>query len=286
MRALVLSGGGALGAYESGVLRYLIHDLQLKYDILCGVSVGALNCSYLSMYPKEQENEALNSLLDIWENISTKQVYKRWFPFGRLHGLWRSSLYNSQPLIDKVHKGLNLAQIRQSGRELAIGTCSLTTGRYVVFTQRDDCLVDAVVASSSFPMGLIPVTIHNELYTDGGLKHVTPLKAAIDLGADELDIVINDPSNTDGFCKVTNVISLGLRCVDLMSVQIVESDAKLAELYNQMVIGGISNKRLLKIKIVRPIVGLPFSSLNFDHDNIMAMMEIGYNQAKAQYIPD
>jgi NTE family protein len=286
MRALVLSGGGSLGSYEIGVLKYLIHDLQLKYDILCGVSVGALNCSYLSMYPKERENEALNNLLNIWETISTDQVYKRWFPFGKLHGLWKDSIYDSKPLIKKVHTALNLAQIRQSGRQIAVGACSLTTGRYTIFTQNDDCFVDAVLASASFPIGLKPIKIHNELYTDGGVKHVTPLKAAIDLGADELDIVINDPSNTDGFFENKNAITLGLRCVDLMSCQIVESDAKLAELYNKMVIGGISNKRLLKIKIVRPIFGLPFSSLNFDHENMMAMMEIGYNQAKAQYIPD
>ncbi len=62
MRALVLSGGGAKGAYEVGALKYLLLDKETQYDIICGVSVGALNASFLSMYPLGQEKVAYQNL--------------------------------------------------------------------------------------------------------------------------------------------------------------------------------------------------------------------------------
>jgi NTE family protein len=53
-RALVFSGGGARGAYEAGVVRFLVEDLPkrlghpIKFDILCGTSVGAIHACYLA----------------------------------------------------------------------------------------------------------------------------------------------------------------------------------------------------------------------------------------------
>lgn len=55
MRALVLSGGAVHGAYQMGAIKYLVEDLGLEYDFFAGVSVGALNSAYMSLYPKGQE---------------------------------------------------------------------------------------------------------------------------------------------------------------------------------------------------------------------------------------
>ena len=52
--ALVLSGGGARGAYEAGILRYLREDLagdlggQVQFDILCGTSVGGIHACFVA----------------------------------------------------------------------------------------------------------------------------------------------------------------------------------------------------------------------------------------------
>src|SRR5438132_2849987 len=52
--ALVLSGGGARGAYEAGVLRYIREDLagdlggQVQFDIICGTSVGGIHACYVA----------------------------------------------------------------------------------------------------------------------------------------------------------------------------------------------------------------------------------------------
>jgi len=113
MRALVLSGGAVHGAYQLGAIKYLVEDLGMQYDVLCGVSVGALNAAFMSLYPKEQEKAAVANLESIWNNISNSSVRKNWLPFGVVHGLWLDSIYNSQPLIDLVHKTVDLEKVRQ-----------------------------------------------------------------------------------------------------------------------------------------------------------------------------
>jgi len=46
MKALVLSGGGAHGAYEAGVASALLQ--REKYDVICGVSIGAINAALIA----------------------------------------------------------------------------------------------------------------------------------------------------------------------------------------------------------------------------------------------
>ena len=62
---LVLSGGGAFGAYEAGVLSALSQELE--YDVVCGTSIGALNGA---MYATGQ----VSRLTKLWASISTRNV--------------------------------------------------------------------------------------------------------------------------------------------------------------------------------------------------------------------
>jgi len=281
MRALVLSGGGSKGAYQIGVLRHLIMDLGRQYDILCGVSVGALNCSFLSMFNKEQEKEGFEKLLQFWLTVNNDSIWKRWFPFGKLHALWLKSLFNSQPLIDTVHQYVNLDAIRKSGRQVSVGAVSLTTGQYRSFTQDDDSFVDGVLASSAFPSGLKPIFIDGELYTDGGVKHVTPLKEAINLGATEVDMILCAPTmSTAPYDNHSAALKLALRTVDLMSDEITDADLKMAILYNKMAEFD-SSKKFIPINTIRPKLNLVDNSLEFDPVQIKMMIDKGYEDAKA-----
>lgn len=282
MRALVLSGGGVKGAYQIGVLKHLIVDLDRQYDILCGVSVGALNTSFLSMFSKEEEKEGFQSLLDFWLTVDNDKIWKNWFPFGKLHALWLKSMYNSQPLIDTVHQYITLDAVRKSGRKVCVGAVSLTTGNYRSFTQDDDSFVDGILASSAFPSGLKPISIGNELYTDGGVKHITPLKEAIDLGADEIDVILCSPEKTTAsYDNNSTTIKLALRTIDLMSDEIMNSDLKMANLYNKISqLDPNSGKKFINMNIIRPAVNLVEDSLEFDPNQIKIMIDKGYNDAK------
>jgi len=63
MKALVLSGGGSAGAFQVGVLRYLVDNENVEYDIHTGISVGALNSALLASGTMK---ETLPLLENIW----------------------------------------------------------------------------------------------------------------------------------------------------------------------------------------------------------------------------
>lgn len=282
MRALCLSGGSCKGAYEIGSLQHLILNLDRQYSSLHGVSVGALNCSFLSMFPKEQEKEAFQQLLDFWLTVDNSTVYKRWFPFGKLHALWEKSLFNSQPLIDLIHKKLDLNTIRKSNRKISVGAVSLTTGNYRSFTPDDDSFVDGVLASASFPVGLKPILIENELYTDGGVKHITPLTEAINFGATEIDMILCSPEQTTApYDNNSSTLKLALRSAELMSDEIINADLKIANLYNKIaLLDKNSSKRFVQINILRPKADLVANSLEFNPEEIREMIKKGYEDAQ------
>jgi len=285
-RALVMSGGGSKGSFTAGAVKYLMQDIGRTYDVYCGVSVGALNASYLSMFKAGEEKQASERLLDIWKNISTEQVYKSWFPFGRLHALWEKSVYNSKPLQDKVHNELDLNLCRASGKEVRVGAVSLDTGIFTLFSQNDDCFKDAVLASSSFPGMLCPVEINGEWYSDGGIKEISPLKAAIDLGVDEVDMILTcrGGSSPKSNYNPKNAIELGERVLDLLTDEILEDDIKVAELYNQLAVLGQTSKRLVKINVIRPDHVLISSSLDFSNDKMNDLIQVGYDTAKKTFV--
>lgn len=78
---LVLSGGGARGAYEAGVLHFIRTQLSpklrsSKLDIICGCSVGAINTSFLASTMHEPL-EQTKHLISLWQNLTSEQVYQR-----------------------------------------------------------------------------------------------------------------------------------------------------------------------------------------------------------------
>src|SRR5271157_3363412 len=127
MKALVLSGGGAKGAFSVGCLQYLMGELQTHYEILCGVSVGAINVSFLAQFAIGQEVEAVEQMKNWWLKLDDDKIYRRWKPFGRLHSIWRSSVYDSAPLQELIRKNISLDKIRISGKKVSVGTVSISS---------------------------------------------------------------------------------------------------------------------------------------------------------------
>ena len=84
--AIVLSGGGARGAYEVGVLKYIFLDfpresgIKPHFDIFCGTSVGAIHIAFLASYIRQiQEN--IRILISIWEKMRMETYMKVNFSF-------------------------------------------------------------------------------------------------------------------------------------------------------------------------------------------------------------
>lgn len=283
MRALVLSGGGSRGAFQVGALKYLMEAEQERewYKAFCGISVGAINCAYLSQFTMQYP--AVIGLLKLWNRLSNKQVKRRWFPFGFLHGLWETGLYNTEPLA-KYLKQVHRDAIVNTGNQLRVGAVNLQTGEYRLFDQSYKDLRKAVLASSAFPVMFPPVEIDGQLWSDGGIRNMTPLKTAIDIKeVDEIDIIMASTLNAKANrSRPDNVIDVGIAAFETVLDEILNEDIEKARYYNDKISEGSIGGKVIKLRVVQPQSELPGSSLDFNNHDAREMIEMGHKAAKEQ----
>lgn len=298
MRACVLSGGASKGAYQAGVLKRWMGDDGIDYDILCGVSVGGINSAFISQYPKGQAKEASEALLAMWARVSTDKVYKPWSrflnwlkplwsPLEAAPGLWHESIFDSKPLWTWIQSELRQDAIHKSGRLLRVGCVSWDLGVYKFATELEPEIAKWVIASSSYPLAMLPIEIDGHLWSDGGIRSVTPIGEAIRLGADEIDVVMcTNPELPPGKWdpKGANAIpGYAYRMLDIQSDEVVRKDLKECGLKNDIAERGGDYKRV-KIRAVWPQAGLVRNSLVFDPREVQHMIEVGYQDAMSPRI--
>ena len=277
----MLSGGAAKGSYQVGVLRKWMGEENIDYDLMCGISVGALNIAGIAQTPKGDPRSAIAHVEAFWLNeVSTRSVYKRWFPFGRLHALWHSSVYDSSPLYNLVHDNIDVERVKNNGRAVAVGAICLDTGEYGYGREYDPDFAKWVVASASFPVFFSPIEIGGRMWGDGGIRHVTPMGQAIKMGADEIDIIMCSNMNTvaRNARESSAIPDLMIRTFELMSDKIMRADAKMIRLKNEL---ADTNKmfKKVKIRVVMPNDNLIDDSFDFDPDVTRRLIERGYNDA-------
>lgn len=283
MRALVLSGGGSKGAYEVGAVQYLYQALGRSYDIICGVSVGALNGAFLAQYKKGAEVQASQGLDALWDGVNDARIYKHWFGWY-LAALWKPSVYNTKPLQDLVREKLDAKAVRESGKALRVGAVDLLNAQYKLFDENYKDLAGAVIASSAFPVMFTPIDMEGGTWTDGGVRDITPLKAAIQLGATEVDIIMCSPSGLKPMAKGGKALQVALRALDILTDEVNANDIAKAQLHNRLVKAGVGDgKRFIDFHIIRPVDELIENSLNFDPKLQKGMRERGYNDAKGVF---
>src|SRR5680860_469067 len=79
-KILSLSGGGAHGSFQVGVLNKL-HDEKKTWDVITGVSAGSLNTMMLGLFEKNNQNKGMDLIKSVWTNITQSDVYKwNWDP--------------------------------------------------------------------------------------------------------------------------------------------------------------------------------------------------------------
>lgn len=284
MKALVLSGGGSKGSFQCGALSYILGEKQVKYDILCGISVGAINCAFLSMFHHGEEKKSAQILSEMWKQLDTSKIYQRWQPFGRWHSLWKKSFYDSSPLKHLIKSAIDLDKIKSTGKIVTVGAVSITSGEYKIFNQNSSNFIDAVIASASFPGMLEPIGFDGQLWTDGGVKQLSPITTAINLGADDIDVIITSPLNkVKKFINNPSTVDILKRTIDLSTDKLMTNDVEKIEMHNQLVNAGASPKKYVKINILRPTYNLTDDLLDFNPKKIKEMFDRGYYDASRNY---
>jgi len=220
--AIVMSGGGARGAYEVGVLGYLFREFSQRlgrtphFDFYSGTSVGAVNSTALAATINDPAT-GMALLTDIWLNQDLSDVLAfNLRQATRLYRVWlgggsASGIFDPRPLSRLISQKIPWRQLVRNIRRgrlkaLTVSATNVRTGRSTVYIDRasgvplpksgnrvlirpSHILPQHVLASAAMPLVFPPVRIGNEYFCDGGIRLNTPTSPAIHLGANRIFVI-------------------------------------------------------------------------------------------------
>jgi NTE family protein len=285
--ALILSGGGAKGAFECGAEKYAREVKGYKWDIIAGVSVGALNGTMLGM-------EKYDRLYEVWNTISNDQVYTGGF------NLWSAiklafgakSFYGNEPLYRMLLQEYEPDQFKADVR---IGAVSLITGEYTEFRPGMPNFAEAVLASTVMPIIWEPVEISPQYQNmvDGGVRNISPLGDVLGDDPDEI-VVIN--CNAETFDTLPqpppNILKIGLRTLDILLDEVFRNDLEEFLRINALVQEAAAQSATLhnpkdgkplkyfECKVIEPEATLG-DVLDFSQASVQVSLKAGWERAKA-----
>jgi NTE family protein len=204
--ALVLQGGGALGAYQGGVYQAM-HEAGLEPDWLAGVSIGAINSAIIAGNPPERRLQRLREFWDLvtsrhlslfrpdgdeahkafntWSSTLTTLFGQPGFFAPRVPGPWltprggaqATSIYDNAPLRETLLRLVDFDLINQRRNRFAVGAVNIATGNFLYFDNAEsDIVPEHVMASGALPPALPMMRIGTDWFWDGGLVSNTPLQ--------------------------------------------------------------------------------------------------------------
>lgn len=182
--AIVLSGGGARGAYEVGALE-AITNLNLNVKGVYGTSVGALNGAFFVQ-------GSIDEMSRIWKELSFSNVVKMPSDFAtdtpNLFDLTKSFInekgFNVKPLQEMIKTYLNEKKVRESGIDFGLVTVDLSNFSPVeiyLSQMPKGSLMDYLMASSNYPL-FQRWKIKGSTYIDGGFYNNAPVSMALKKG--------------------------------------------------------------------------------------------------------
>lgn len=182
-RALALGSAGDRIHYEAGVIESLLRFEKyenLRYDVVAGISAGALNSAIFSEFEKGKERDAIEKIKKVSLSLKQDNFYKNWFPGGLVQGFFfKTGLYDSSPLLDTIKQNINLNEIKKTKRVYLTGAHSVTKSHFHVFNNTNKNLENGIYASASL-IGIFPtVKIGEEHFIDGSVSYTTPLSSVI-----------------------------------------------------------------------------------------------------------
>jgi NTE family protein len=222
--ALLLQGGGALGAYQGGVYEALA-EADIHPNWIAGISIGAINAAIIAGNPP---NSRVDRLREFWTHVTSSAPWD-WSgnPFGDLARsddmrnllnqmsanfavaggatgffsaravmpwlqpggtLGATSFYDTGDLKRTLERLVDFDRINAGMTRFSAGAVNVRTGNFVYFDSTTHTIrPEHVMASGALPPGFPAVEIEGEPYWDGGLVSNTPLQWVIE----------NDPRRKD-----------------------------------------------------------------------------------------
>lgn len=201
---LILQGGGALGAFECGVVKAL-EERAIYPDVVAGVSIGALNGAIVAGNPRHA-SEALEAF---WRELSinipaapgeeARRAFSSWYAlvlgipkffrprwltpllaFEQFPSCW-TSFYDPSPVKDLLRKYVDFPRLKDSPVRLLVNAVNVETAELETFDSFiEEISPDHLLASGSLPPGFPWTTLRGKHYWDGGIVSNSPLDQVIE----------------------------------------------------------------------------------------------------------
>lgn len=218
LRALVLSGGMALGAFEAGAYAALKEAGEPAPGILVGASTGAVNAAIIAGNPPGARAEPLRRF---WDMMATNSTPVTTFLFGPPPpiGAWRAAhneasalqtllfghprlfrsrlapgpqvgqapaLFDLEPLLARLPAFVDFDRLNNGDCRVALVSTDVETGERVVFDTARGAQIGPrhIVAWSALLPVFAPVELDGRLLADGGLASNAPLDLVLDAPRD------------------------------------------------------------------------------------------------------
>ncbi|MBL8554094.1 MAG: patatin-like phospholipase family protein [Phenylobacterium sp.] len=222
--ALLLQGGGALGAYQAGVYEVL-HDAGIEPTWIAGISIGAINSAIIAGNAREDRIARLREFWEmvsdagdfgwshLWQGAIHDETARSWInqlaagqimargvpgfftpripppylaPPGPTTGA--TSWYDAAPLRGTLERLVDFKRINDNqAMRFSVGAVNVESGNFAYFDNAaDEIGPEHIMASGALPPAFEAVKIKDQHYWDGGLVSNTPL-----------DWVLSSRSNLD-----------------------------------------------------------------------------------------
>ena len=233
--AIVLSGGGAKGAFQVGVLDELITNRGVKIDIAVGTSTGSIQALAVAQ-------DDIPRLVQFWSSLQkSSDIYvKR--PLGVASALLGSkSIYDARGLKKLLKDAADDNRLRSTGKKLRLGVVNLGTGIFRTIDESVPGIHNWVYASCAMPVFFEPLKTKaadgtEEQWVDGGVRDVTPLGSAMELNPRGIIVVRASPKpEPDRVRTYGDLIQIGLRAVGILQSEVSMNDLANATLINDMI---------------------------------------------------
>ena len=217
--ALVLQGGGALGAYQAGVYEAL-HEAGMEPDWVAGVSIGGINGAIIAGNPPERR---LARLREFWETVTARRIWlytpdgdaprkarNSWSAmmtlamgqpgffephvpnpwFSQRGAKTATSFYDNAPLREMLLRLVDFDLLNQGDVRYAVGAVNVQTANFTYFSNsKHEITPEHVMASGALPPAMPMVPIGSDYFWDGGLVSNTPLQHLLDRTEDKNTLV-------------------------------------------------------------------------------------------------
>ena len=271
--ALVLSGGGAKGAYEAGVAAVFM-ERGLPVRLVAGSSAGALNAAMIA-------SGRADRLEAMWRSVTREQVYSLRLPLffaGFLPG-WLTllvlnetqALFDPAPLRELISASLDFERIQASPIRLVVTATDLARREKRVFDNRT-VTVDVLMAAAAVPGLFPPVEVDGALLVDGGITGRAPVLEALEADASlGRAVVVMSYASTERGAEPTTMLRALEESFELSMIQQIRRDTELAQLRHPRV----------NVQLLTPSAPLLLRPLDFDAEALARLLALGRSDALA-----